>query len=122
MERRQNMLRPTSVMVLELIAEGRTYEQILALHPQLTYLDIFQAAGEALALTVNRTANAAGRLSRTREKHRRACEKWSPEEEIKLVQLTKSGANESDIASQLERQPSAVRSRMIRLGLIQPPQ
>ncbi|MFL7812020.1 MAG: hypothetical protein AB8I80_25505 [Anaerolineae bacterium] len=35
--------------VLVLIAEGRTYEQILALHPELTYYDIFAAAKEALA-------------------------------------------------------------------------
>jgi hypothetical protein len=35
--------------VLALIAEGRTYEQILSLHPELTYYDIFAAAKEALA-------------------------------------------------------------------------
>jgi hypothetical protein len=38
-----------SRMVLALIAEGRTYEQILSLHPELTYYDIFAAAKEALA-------------------------------------------------------------------------
>jgi hypothetical protein len=43
-------LSPTSVNVLRLIAEGRTYEQILALRPELTYPDIFGAAREALAI------------------------------------------------------------------------
>jgi hypothetical protein len=38
-----------SKVVLALIAEGRTYEQILSLHPELTYYDIFAAAREALA-------------------------------------------------------------------------
>jgi len=42
-------LSPASVNVLRLIAEGRTYEQILALRPELTYPDIFSAAREALA-------------------------------------------------------------------------
>jgi hypothetical protein len=40
---------PKSRVVLSLIAEGRTYEQILSLHPELTYYDIFAAAREALA-------------------------------------------------------------------------
>jgi len=37
--------------VLALIAAGRTYEQILSLHPELTYHDIFAAAREALEET-----------------------------------------------------------------------
>lgn len=41
-------LRARSVNVLRLIAKGHTYEQILALHPELTYPDIFDAAREAL--------------------------------------------------------------------------
>jgi hypothetical protein len=41
----------TSRTVLAGIAEGRTYEQILALHPELTYRDIFAAAREALEET-----------------------------------------------------------------------
>ena len=44
-------LSPTSINVLRLIAEGRTYEQILTLCPELTYPDIFGAAREALAAT-----------------------------------------------------------------------
>ncbi len=42
-------LSPKSRTVLARIAEGRTYEQILSLHPELTYRDIFAAAQEALA-------------------------------------------------------------------------
>jgi hypothetical protein len=41
-------LSPQSALVLRRIAEGRTYEQILKLHPELTYPDIFAAAHEAL--------------------------------------------------------------------------
>ena len=48
---RESRLSRTSRTVLALIAEGRTYEQILALHPELTYRDIFAAAREALEET-----------------------------------------------------------------------
>ncbi|MBN1139286.1 MAG: hypothetical protein JXM73_22105 [Anaerolineae bacterium] len=41
-------LSPRSVTVLKLIARGHTYDQILALHPELTYPDIFEAARKAL--------------------------------------------------------------------------
>lgn len=36
--------------ILGLIAEGRSYDQILQQHPELTYFDIFAAAREALEL------------------------------------------------------------------------
>ena len=42
------MLDAKSVNVLEMIATGHTYEQILSLYPDLTYPDTFHAAQEAL--------------------------------------------------------------------------
>ena len=39
-----------SDIVLRLIQRGHSYEQILSLHVDITYLDIFAAAGEALRL------------------------------------------------------------------------
>ncbi len=44
------MLPETARRVLGLIAEGRSYDQILQQHPELTYFDIFAAAREALEL------------------------------------------------------------------------
>ena len=40
-----------AVVILQMIGEGYTYEQILAQHPTFTYLDIFQAARLALDMT-----------------------------------------------------------------------
>jgi hypothetical protein len=39
-----------ATMILQLIAAGRSYDQILQQHPELTYFDIFAAAREALDL------------------------------------------------------------------------
>jgi hypothetical protein len=44
------MLSETARKILGLIAEGRSYDQILQQHPELTYFDIFAAAREALEL------------------------------------------------------------------------
>ena len=43
-------LNAKSCTALEAIAEGHSYEQILAANPHLTYKDIFAAAAEALDL------------------------------------------------------------------------
>ena len=42
------MLSATARTILGLIAEGRSYDQILQQHPELTYFDIFAAAREAV--------------------------------------------------------------------------
>ena len=44
-----------SAAVLELIAQGHGYDQILAARPDCTYLDIFRAAREALGLLTLRS-------------------------------------------------------------------
>ena len=48
--REQKLLSEQSAAILELIAAGHSYEQILARLPDLTYPDIFASAREALAL------------------------------------------------------------------------
>ncbi|OQY46333.1 MAG: hypothetical protein B6242_08135 [Anaerolineaceae bacterium 4572_78] len=40
----------TSVNILRLIGQGRSYQQIMSLHPTQTYMDIFKAATEAVEL------------------------------------------------------------------------
>ncbi len=107
-----------SVAVLKLIADGHSYEQILTAYPTLTYLDIFAAAQEALLLSGEAGTAQQQRLNRIRAKHPRAYEKWGEEEDRQLRQLVQAGVKEKDIAAQLQRQPSAIRSRMEKLGLI----
>ncbi|MYA04868.1 MAG: hypothetical protein F4Y37_09705 [Caldilineaceae bacterium SB0664_bin_22] len=57
-------------------------------------------------------------LQQVREAHPRAYERWSSVEEQKLISLYKSGLSIARMSSTLERQPSAIKSRLKRLGLI----
>lgn len=105
-----------AVAVLKMIATGHTYEQILATHPGLTYLDIFAAASEALGMPQEHAEPAMHRAKRV---HPRAYERWTPEEEAELRALHASGRSVAEIAGELQRQPSAIRSRMGHLGIDQ---
>ncbi len=111
-----------SVAVLKLIADGHSYEQILAAYPTLTYLDIFGAAQEALVLAGEASTAHQQRLNRIRATHPRAYEKWSEEEDQQLRQLAQAGVKVKDIAAQLQRQPSAIQSRIEKLGLAEEPE
>ena len=105
--------------ILELIAEGHSYEQILKFNEMFTYLDIFNAASEALKLDAVESSDYHQRLSRVREAHPRAYEKWTPDEEAQLAELFRSGKNTRYIADELQRQPGAILSRLRRLGLVE---
>ena len=63
---------------------------------------------------------SSSHLQQVREAHPRAYERWSSIEEQKLISFYKSGLSIAHIASTLERQPSAIRSRLKRIGLIPP--
>ncbi|MGH7133871.1 MAG: hypothetical protein ACREJO_18225 [Phycisphaerales bacterium] len=126
-------LSPKSACVLEMIAEGHSYTQIIDHYPDLVFPDIFEAAAEALSLFLHPTHDfSSGRLSTDRddgplswtermaeikEKHPRAYAPWTAEEEDRLIQLRKLGTSTSQIAVELQRQPSAIRSRVRRLNL-----
>lgn len=109
-----------SVEVLRLISQGRTYEQILSIHPEMTYLDIFRAAEEALealGATERPESEYTERPAKIRREYPHAYEKWSPSEDAELARLAAMGERVEEIAKRLQRQPSAVHSRMTRLNL-----
>jgi DNA-binding NarL/FixJ family response regulator len=106
-----------SRVIPEDIAEGRAYEQILARYPDLTYLDIFAAAREALALGGEERKDYAARLARIRQRHPRAYERWGDDEDARLKVAVASGRAIAEIAVDLQRQPSAIRSRLSKLGV-----
>lgn len=108
-----------SVEVLRLISEGRSYEQILSLHPELSYLDIFAAAREALDVVARASEDQSSRMSDIREAHPRAYEKWSTEEDMELTRLVAGGEGVEEISARLRRQPGAIRARMMRLNLVE---
>ena len=58
------------------------------------------------------------RLDEIQQLHPRAYEKWADEEDAHLTQLFRTGETAQQIAETLQRQPSAIRSRLKKLDLI----
>src|SRR5438128_2032993 len=106
-----------SLAVLEMIAAGSSYEQILTAYPDLTYLDIFHAAEEALAMAVSAQRPPSYSMAEKRARYPRAYERWTDEEDGTLQTLVRSGATVAQIAGRLERNRGAIRSRLLKLNL-----
>ena len=106
-----------SAAILKLIAEGHSYEQVLATDSALTYLDIFAAAREALAVASQAHGAYAARLEAVQEQYPRAYAPWTSDEEEQLRQLVAAGQSVNEISARLQRQPSAIRSRLQKLRL-----
>ena len=121
-----------SVRVLNLIAEGHSYAQIVDKDPTLTYVDIFVAAQEAVWLderiatwatdsessTCKVGPKEKSTMDRTKEQYLRAYVPWLESEEAELCSMLADGKSKSEIAVRLQRQPSAIDSRMRKLGLL----
>ena len=117
-------LNAKSCTALEAIAEGHSYEQILAANPHLTYKDIFAAAAEALDLLDSPASKKSPlsyeeRMAEIREEHPRAYEPWSKEEDADLKRYFDCSTPAKQIAQTLQRQPGAIRSRLRKLNLVQ---
>ena len=108
-----------SVTVLSLIAQGQSYGQIVDGHPGITYLDIFKAAEEALQLN-GVQSDYTERLNQIKSANPRAYAPWSPEEDRQLTDLHRLGIPPAEIAMELQRQTSAIRARINKLGLALP--
>lgn len=85
-----------SIAVLEMIAAGRSYEQILSAYPDLSYLDIFHAAEQALSLAIDAPILPASSkktytLAEKRERYPRAYLAWTDAEDDTLRRLVHSG-------------------------------
>jgi hypothetical protein len=107
-----------SAMILGLIAEGRSYDQILQQHPDATYFDIFGAAREALDLLqaagasqpttevaerevaedeVPTAVSLPSSIERARATHARAWARWTPDEDARLTALFRQGESRAEI-------------------------
>jgi hypothetical protein len=60
------------------------------------------------------------RLEKVREKHPRAYERWTSDEERSLEERFREGVSVSELARLHERQRGAIKARLIRLGLLEP--
>jgi DNA-binding NarL/FixJ family response regulator len=100
--------------VLRSISKGRSYDQVLQDGGCESYVEIFHAAAEALEVL---ECLDAPRLDRIRERHPRAYEPWTEEEEDSLKDAVHSGRSFQEIGEQLGRQQSAISSRVHKLKL-----
>lgn len=107
-------LSPKSIVVLGLIADGHSYAQIVDGNADISYLDIFAAAEEALRLS-EQPSDYESRMAEIKRRYPRAYERWTPEEDRRLLMLAESTSN-SKIAVELQRQPSAIASRLAKLA------
>ncbi len=99
--------------VLTLLAAGKTCHDILSSNHGLTDADIQRAALLALdALASPRIETRNERIQRLREKHPRAYEPWTDEEDGRLVQLWDEGHTVAQISGETGRLPNAVRARL----------
>jgi len=131
-------IRDTGVKVTDIlqgIAQGLSYQQILEAHPKLILGDIMSTARLArdfieqyvtsegaisLDHVIEIRANA-GRIinvSKIREEYPRAYEPWKTNEEAELIEMHKKGMSILKIAETLRRQPGAVSARLKARGLL----
>ena len=125
----------TVVNVLRLLANGRLYDQILKEYPALTLADILasiQVATDLLeqwvtpdgAIKIDSTLKVIARnthlidVTKMRETHPRAYEKWETAEDNRLASLFKEGRKPDEIATLLGRQKGAIIARLKGLGLM----
>ena len=123
--------------VLDLIAHGYSYYQILLNHPQLTLSDIMVAARVAEQLiqeliTVNGKVMIEGNIEVTchnghlvnltnmRRQFPRAFEPWTRAEEEDLAGQFHQGLSAAEMAALHGRKRGAIRTRLKKLGLIEP--
>jgi hypothetical protein len=106
-----------SVAVLSLIAEGYSYSQIIDSHPGITFMDIFAAAREALSVNES-PSDYHDRIARIKTEYPKAYTRWTDEEDGRLADMHAQGKALSEIAACFQRQPSAIRSRLSKQGLV----
>lgn len=112
----KHLLDEKAAQILRLIAEGRSYQQIVD-GTGCTYLDIFAAAAPALRVC-EEVERPSYSMEEVRAEHPRAYLPWSEEEDSQFKQLMATGKSASEIAATLQRQPSAIRSRMARFEAV----
>jgi hypothetical protein len=82
-------------------------------------IDLTDAEVERLFAPPAQPSSGKKTLVEIRAKYPRAYERWSKGEEREAADAYAGGASINEIARNHERQPSAIRSRLTRLGLIQ---
>ncbi|MBP8056861.1 MAG: DUF433 domain-containing protein [Chloroflexi bacterium] len=124
------MLSAQARAILQLIADGHSYSQILDHYPDLTYPDIFAAAQEALDLALDTPTTPEQtpqtKMERIKAQFPRAYSPWTLEEDESLQTAFHALRQQAytipqiskTLSQQFERQPSAIESRLRKVQLI----
>ncbi|MDQ7024695.1 MAG: hypothetical protein Q9P44_03970 [Anaerolineae bacterium] len=99
--------------ILQLIAEGYTFEQILT---DYSASHIQTAAHEALAIDAATHPSIHPPNKRVKT-NVRTYEVWTEKEDSLLLERVENGVSLPDIATELERHPMTIRRRITQLGL-----
>ena len=109
----------TSRAILYLLYEGRTFDDIFQLHPNLTVLDVSRAAGEGLrALEEERSLRVETReerIARVRERHPNAFRPWSEDEDARLLLRWAQTPKLAELSRAFGRPTGALRMRLEKL-------
>ncbi len=107
--------------ILEEIAAGYSYSQIVDSDHGFRYPGIFAAAAEALeicdSLDRESPTDYEQRMAEIKVAHPRAYEKWTEGDDAELKQRFLNGENVRSLSERFQRQPSAIRSRLRKLGV-----
>ena len=108
-----------AAMIVKLISEGRDYAQVIAADPNISRKDLFDAVMFALRMKRGRAPSEAyvQRLAAIRAKCPRAYEKWTFDEDEQLRSMHARGMPVEEIAEVLQRQVSAIRSRLLKFSI-----
>ncbi len=82
--------------------------------------EFYQELKKALRLLgIEESNRLPNRLDDIKRQYPKAYERWEPEEDRLLKEKFAAGVKIKELAASFERQPNAIRSRLIRLGLLQ---
>jgi hypothetical protein len=95
--------------ILRRLAEGKAEEVLRDVDPEA----LKRAAAEALAAIDHPPPETREqRITRIREKHPRAFEPWSEDEDAHLLRRFDEGTQPADLAREMHRPPNAIRLRL----------
>ena len=100
--------------ILKHLAKGLTIGAILNQHPDLTAVDIADAAQEALRLDKFQCETSSRKAGDT---NLRTYEVWTHHDDNTLCKMLSEGYTIQEIAKTLERHPMSIRRRMTQLSL-----
>lgn len=113
---------PDSKLIAEIISDENTFlinlKQISqnVEHEILMTEDFFHKISDVIQS--NDSGQYHKKINKIKKQYPKAYEKWTFGEEIKLKRLFALKKNVTEIAEKLERQPSAIESRLKKMGLI----